>query len=59
MQAIHDAIHADAPGEEFAALPLPETMRACVIRKEDEHVFDGVPEEEQDPSRTLHLDEVP
>jgi len=59
MEAIHDAIHDDAPAEELAALPLPETMRACVIRKEEEHVFDGVPEEEQDPSRTLHLDEVP
>ena len=59
MQAIHDAIHEDAAAAELAALPLPATMRACVIRKEDEHVFDGVPEEEQDPSRTLHLDEVP
>jgi crotonyl-CoA reductase len=59
MDAIRTAILEDAPGEVIARLPLPGSMRAAVVRKDDEHAFDGMAPEDKDPRRTLHIDEVP
>jgi crotonyl-CoA reductase len=59
MEAIHQAILEGAPGEELAKLPLPETMRAAVVRKDEIDMFAGVPTEEKDPRKSLHIDEVP
>lgn len=59
MQAIHDAINADADGDAIAALPLPETMRAVVIRKSEVDMFEGMTSRDKDPRQSLHIDEVP
>jgi crotonyl-CoA reductase len=59
MDAIRDAIADDAPGEQLAAISLPETMRAAVVRKEDTGLFDGLSSEEKDPRKSLRIDEVP
>ena len=59
MDAIHEAILDGADGEVLGELPLPATMRAAVVRREDEDVFAGVPSAEKDPSRTLRVEEVP
>jgi crotonyl-CoA reductase len=59
MDAIRTAILEDAPGEVIAGLELPSSMRAAVVRKDDEHLFDGVAPEDKDPRRSLHIDEVP
>ncbi|MFA9429865.1 crotonyl-CoA carboxylase/reductase [Egicoccus sp. AB-alg2] len=59
MEAIRQAILEEASGEELARLPLPDTMRAAVVRKSEIDVFDGLPSEEKDPRRSLHVDEVP
>src|SRR5918998_837837 len=42
MRAILDAIQAGAPGEELAALPVPESYRAAVVRVDDVGMFDGI-----------------
>src|ERR671916_22209 len=39
MRAILDAIQAGAPGEELAALPVPESYRAAVVRVDDVGMF--------------------
>ncbi|MCA1782212.1 MAG: hypothetical protein LC679_08585 [Intrasporangiaceae bacterium] len=39
---IQQAILDGAPGERIAELPLPETMRAAVVRKAEVDHFDGV-----------------
>ncbi|MGC9156295.1 MAG: crotonyl-CoA carboxylase/reductase [Ferrimicrobium sp.] len=54
-----DAIFADASGEELAQLPLPDRYRAAFLRKDEISMFEGVPSADKDPSRSLHVDEVP
>jgi crotonyl-CoA reductase len=45
-------------GEELASLPLPESMRAAVVRKDEIDMFEGVPSAEKDPRKSIHIDEV-
>ncbi len=58
-QAIHQAILDDADGETIGELPLPETMRAAVVRKDETDIFEGVATADKDPHVSLHVDEVP
>src|SRR4051812_33748199 len=59
MAAIRDAIPEGAPADDLAALPLPGSYRGAVVRADEQEMFAGVPSEEKDPRRSLHLDEVP
>ena len=60
MQEIRDAIQAgDTSKEDFANLELPESMRAITLHKDEETIFEGVPSNEKDPRKSLHLDDVP
>ncbi|MBW3576344.1 MAG: crotonyl-CoA carboxylase/reductase [Actinobacteria bacterium] len=59
MDAIRDAILDGAVGDELARLELPETMRAAVVRKDEQEMFEGLEHHEKDPRKSLHVDEVP
>lgn len=59
MDAILAAIDNGASADEIAALPLPETMTAAFIKKEDVDMFDGLESRDKDPRKSLHIDEVP
>mgnify|MGYP002654412299 FL=1 len=59
MEKILQAILNGASGEELAAIPLPTTYRAAIIRKEDQKMFEGVPSNEKDPRKSIHIAEVP
>ncbi|MBX6387605.1 MAG: crotonyl-CoA carboxylase/reductase [Frankia sp.] len=65
MKDILDAILAEATTmaetreKEFGALPVPESYRGVVVRKDEVGMFEGVPSREKDPRRSLHLQEVP
>ena len=60
MDQIRDAIQAgDTPAEDFANMPLPESMKAITIHKDEETIFEGVDSKDKDPRKTLHLDDVP
>jgi crotonyl-CoA reductase len=59
MEAIHQAILDGASGEDLAAIDLPETMRAAVVRKSEIEMFEGLESQEKDPRKSLHVDEVP
>jgi crotonyl-CoA reductase len=59
MRQILEAIQAGAPGEELAALPLPESFRAVTVRKDEVELFNGLLAEEKDPRKSIHVDEVP
>ena len=59
MEKILQAILNGATGEEIAALPLPTTYRAAYVRKEDQTMWDGVPSNEKDPRKSIHIGEVP
>lgn len=58
MQNILDAIVQGAPGDEIAALPLPESYRATVVLESEQAMFEGVASEDKDPRRSLHLQEI-
>jgi crotonyl-CoA reductase len=59
MRQILEAIQAGVPGEELAALPLPESFRAVTVRKDEVELFNGLLSEEKDPRKSIHVDEVP
>ena len=58
MQQILDAILAGASGEELAALPLPESYRAAVVRREELAMFEGVESADKDPRKSVHIQDV-
>ncbi|MDA8276078.1 MAG: crotonyl-CoA carboxylase/reductase [Actinomycetota bacterium] len=58
MQHILDAIQAGASGDELAALPLPESYRAALVRREDADMFEGVDSVDKDPRKSIRVEEV-
>ncbi|MTA42514.1 MAG: alcohol dehydrogenase catalytic domain-containing protein, partial [Actinobacteria bacterium] len=58
MQQIIDAILQGAPGEELAAIPLPESYKATVVLASEQTMFDGMESEAKDPRQALHLQEI-
>src|ERR1700689_2532702 len=58
MDAFRDAILAGAPGEDLAALPIPHSYRAAVVRKDESEMFAGLESREKDPRKSLHVEEV-
>lgn len=60
MNAVRDAILSGKAGaQDYAALPLPKTMRAVTTHKNEVTLFDGLESRQKDPRRSLHVDEVP
>ena len=55
---ILSAILADAPGEEIAALPVPEYYRAAFVRRDEIDMFEGMESEDKDPRKSLHVGDV-
>src|SRR3954467_3412933 len=58
MQAFLDAISAGASGADIASIPLPDSYRAAVVRKDDVAMFEGIASSEKDPRKSLNVDEV-
>lgn len=59
IDAIRDAILQGAPGDELAALELPESVHAAFVRKDEQDMFAGMDSPSRDPRKSLHVDEVP
>jgi crotonyl-CoA reductase len=59
MQPFLEAIQAGAPGEEIAALPIPESYRAAHVLRSEQDMWDGIASEDKDPRKSLHVGEVP
>ena len=57
-QSIVDLVEAGAPAGDFAALTLPESYRAVVVRREDAAMFEGLRSEDKDPRKSLHVQDV-
>jgi crotonyl-CoA reductase len=58
MKPILEAISANASTEEFAALELPESYRAVVVRKGDQDMFEGMESADKDPRQALHVQDI-
>ena len=44
--------------EEVGELPLPETIRAAVVRKDEQEMFDGLAHADKDPRKSIHIEDV-
>ena len=58
MEQILEAIQSGASGEDIANLPLPESYRAALVRKDEMGMFEGLASEEKDPRKSVHIEEV-
>jgi crotonyl-CoA reductase len=59
IERIREAILEGASGDEIAAIPLPESYKAAVVRKEEVGIFEGLEHQDKDPRKSVHIDEVP
>src|ERR671917_868981 len=59
MQEILEAIQGGASGDEIAALPIPESYRAAHVLRAEQDMWEGVPSEDKDPRKSLHVGDVP
>jgi crotonyl-CoA reductase len=58
MQEILDAIQSGASGDEIGALPVPESYRAALVRKDEVGMFEGMASGEKDPRKSIHIEDV-
>jgi crotonyl-CoA reductase len=56
---IRSAIESGAAGPELAAIALPEAYRAAHTLRSEQEMWAGVPSNEKDPRKSLHVGEVP
>ncbi|MGH9213631.1 MAG: crotonyl-CoA carboxylase/reductase [Acidimicrobiales bacterium] len=59
MEQILQAIQGGASGDEIAALPIPASYRAAHVLRSEQDMWDGVPSEQKDPRKSLHVSDVP
>src|SRR5271168_1929090 len=59
MSEILTAALAGASADELAALPLPDSYRAALVKRGETGIFDGMESSDKDPRRSLHVEEVP
>lgn len=45
--------------ESAAAVPLPETMKAAFVRKDEQTMFEGLDHNDKDPRKSVHVEDVP
>src|SRR6187549_140059 len=48
----------DTTSEDYAALELPESYRAAVVRKDEVEMFEGLDSKDKDPRKSLHVEDV-
>ncbi|MCL4293148.1 MAG: crotonyl-CoA carboxylase/reductase [Acidimicrobiia bacterium] len=59
IDAIRQAVLDGVRGEDLAALPVPEAARGALVRASEQEMFDGLPSEEKDPRKSVHVEEFP
>lgn len=59
MVEIRDAILAGADSATIGKLPIPSSYRAAHLLKSETRMFDGMPSNQKDPRKSLHVGDVP
>ncbi len=59
MSDIIEAVRAGATGEVLAQTPIPSHTRAVFVRRDEQHMFEGLATRDKDPRKSLHVEEVP
>ena len=55
---LYDALHGAEAGD-IAAMRLPESYRAATVHADEVTMFEGLPSQDKDPRRSIHIDDVP
>jgi crotonyl-CoA reductase len=58
MRELLEAIQTGASGDEIAGLPLPESYRAALVRRDEVAMFEGLESGDKDPRKSLHVEDV-
>jgi crotonyl-CoA reductase len=58
MEQILEAIQSGATGDEILNLPMPESYRAAIVKREETDMFEGVESSDKDPRKSLHVEDV-
>jgi crotonyl-CoA reductase len=58
VRTVRDAILGGASPDDLARLPLPESFRAALVRREDQGMFCGVRTSDKDPRKSLRVEDV-
>ena len=58
MRQFLDAIETGASGDEIAAIPVPESYRAALVRRDETAMFEGLETSDKDPRKSLHVEDV-
>ena len=58
MSDILQAALDGASPDELAALPLPDSYRAAIVKRSEVDMFEGLESSAKDPRRSLHVEEV-
>jgi len=59
MHEILAAALEGAPGDQLAAMQMPETFRAAYVRRDDTGIFEGMASSDKDPRTSIKVGEVP
>jgi len=59
IDAIRTAILDGVTGDDIGALPLPEAVRGALVKTEEQEMFAGLPSEEKDPRKSVHVEDFP
>ncbi|WP_338673605.1 crotonyl-CoA carboxylase/reductase [Streptomyces sp. SCSIO 30461] len=58
-EIVNALIAEDVAPADVAALPLPESYRGNVVRRDETDMFEGMASADKDPRKSLHLQDVP
>jgi crotonyl-CoA reductase len=58
MREFLDAIESGASGDDIANIPIPESYRAALVKRDEQAMFEGMASEEKDPRKSLHVEDV-
>ena len=58
MEQFLDAIQSGASSDDIANIPIPESYRACFVKRDEADMFEGLDSWDKDPRKSLHVDEV-
>ena len=58
MRAFGEAIESGAAADDLAALEIPESYRAALVRREDAGMFEGQASADKDPRKSIRIEEV-
>src|SRR3954462_14973309 len=59
IDAIRTAILEGATGEHLEGIPLPDTARGALVKADEQEMFAGLPSEDKDPRKSIHVEEFP